>query len=246
MQVLSRAGLVRSSPVASPAGGVVNWYRLTVDGFCAVYGNQKPLPRKSLFEPIKISRQEHTLRLAEVIVHTLWAAHRARIDVDQFMRENELRIEGGSRVQYPDCFVRLTRSGRHVNVMFELDNGTKPLDSGEPHSIREKILTYEAHQDYVIAWCAKREEARRVNPRFRVVFLTRTAERAEHIVALAGQLARNRDWLLSYSAPFDDYIAEADALRAPLFIDHHGRWQGLVNTNPTSAAKKTPIRFQTA
>jgi hypothetical protein len=53
MQALSRAGLVRSAPVAGSERGVVNWYRLTTEGFRTVYGD-KPLPVKSFFEPIRL------------------------------------------------------------------------------------------------------------------------------------------------------------------------------------------------
>jgi hypothetical protein len=242
MQVLVRAGLLRFAPIAAASGGVENWYRLTMEGFRTVH-DIGPLPVKTLFEPIRVSRQEHTTRLAELIAQTVVDCHRQRTKIEEFRRENELEITGGSRVQYPDCFFRLARSGRQFNFMFELDNGTEPVDSSQPHSIREKILTYEAHQDYVLRLFASQSKG--ANPRFRVVFLTRTAERAENILALAAQLAANRDRLLCYAAPLDDYVAEADVLQRDIFLDHHGNWQRLVNLHPTSCIQRTPVRLTT-
>ena len=88
LQVLNRAGLVRSSTIATSGGGVANWYRLTTHGYRLLYGEQAALPRKTLFEPIKVSRQEHTVHLAESIVHTLVAAEFARIQTVEYRREN--------------------------------------------------------------------------------------------------------------------------------------------------------------
>lgn len=243
MQMLGQAGLARAAPVAVPTGGIANWYRLTVEGFRAVYGPQSPLPPKTFFDPIKVSRQEHTVRLAELIVHTLVVSHRHRIQIAEYRRENELKIAGGSRVLYPDSFFRFRRSGRQFNVMFELDNGTEPLDSHEPHAIREKIRTYEAHQDRVLGWWIAQRRPRQVNPRFRVVFLTRTAERAENILSLAFDLARNRDRLLCYATALDDYLSDCDVLRRDVLLDHHGQWQSLVNTHPSSRSSKAPVRL---
>jgi len=246
LQMLARARLVRSAPVAMPTGGVANWYRLTAEGFRAVYGPETPLPPKTFFERIRISRQEHTVRLAELIVHTIVASHRYRTQIAEYRRENELKIFGGSRVQYPDSFFRFRRSGRQFNVMFELDNSTEPLDSEEPHAIRQKIRTYEAHQDRVLGWWIAQGRPRQVNPRFRVAFLTRTADRTENILSLASDLARNKDRLLCYAMTLDDYLSGFDVLVRSVFLDHRGRWQSLVNTHPSSRSSKTPVRLATA
>jgi hypothetical protein len=40
-----------------------------------------------------------------------------------------------------------------------------------------------------------------------------SAELAKNIVALAGQLARNKDRLLCYAATFDDYVAASAGVR---------------------------------
>ena len=92
-------------------------------------------------------------------------------------------------------------------------------------------------------WWKGNGRPRRVNPRFRAVFLTKTAERAEHIAALAAAVARNRDRLVCYSATQDAFLSDPDALRSPIFIDHQGRWQSLVNLHPSSRTMRTPIRL---
>ena len=243
LQVLERAGLARAAPIAMPTGGLANWYRLTVEGYRAVYGTEQPLPPTAFFGPIKVSRQEHTMRLADTIIHTLVASHRHGIRIAEYRRENELEITGVGPVQYPDSFFRFHRSGREFNVMLELDNGTEPLDSHEPHSIRKKILTYEAHQDHALAWWLTQPKPRPANARFRVAFLTRSAERAENIASLAHDLAPNKDRLLCYAVTLGDYLSEPDALRSPVFLDHFGRWQALVNTHPSSTFSRTPVRL---
>ena len=243
MQAMIQAGLARSAPIAMPSGGVANWYRLTVAGYRTVGGLERALPTKTFFEPIRIPLQSHATRLAEAIVHTLVESHRSRVALKDYRRENELLINGGIRKQFPDSYFRFQRSGYQFNVMLELDNGTEPIDSLEPQSIREKILTYEAHQDATLTWWRNQGCPKSVNPRFRTVFLTKTAIRAEHIVALAGELAQNKDRLVCFATTLDDYLSEDHVLRRPIFLDHHGRWQSLMNIHPTTHSKRTPVRL---
>jgi hypothetical protein len=49
---------------------------------------------------------------------------------------------------------------------------------------------------------------------------------------------------ICYGATQDAFLAEPDALRAPIFLDHHGHWQALVNIHPTAAFTKPPVRLQ--
>jgi len=85
-----------------------------------------------------------------------------------------------------------------------------------------------------------RREAR---PYFRVVFVTTGIERARHILGLALGCARNRDRRLCYAATLDEYLAETDALRFPLFLDHLGRWQALVNLHPSARFERSAVRI---
>lgn len=116
------------------------------------------------------------------------------------------------------------------------------VDSRAEQSIREKLVRYEAYQDSLVAW-HNAQTASASWPYFRVIFLTRSVERANHILWLARECARNADRHLVYAATQNAYLTEPRALQTPLFVDHHGRWQALVNVHPTSNFQRTPVRL---
>lgn len=244
MQSLGRAALVRSWPMALSGGGAMNYYKLTPLAFRLLYGDETKLPHGRFFAAVPMARLQHTQVLAEVIVHTLVAAHRHRVTVARFHRENALTLRCGPHEVQPDCTFQFTTSGKVFNVLFEIDNSSESLDAASRQSIRQKLLAYEAYQDF--AWQSWKQAGRHgPRPYFRVVFLTKTIERAHHILTLAGHLARNKDRRLCYAATQDSYLAEEDAARSPLLLDHLGHWQALVNIHPTSPFSKPPVRLQT-
>jgi hypothetical protein len=239
---LAKASLVRRWPLSIRGGGSTNYYKLTREGFRVVHGQDIPLPHNRFFAPTPISRLQHTQILAEVIVHTLVAAHEHRIAITRFYRENSLTLKAGGFEQQPDCTIGCRSSGRRANILFEIDRSTESVDAPVQSSIRRKIGGYEAYQDYVLGvW---RQAGRRgPRPAFRVVFLTRSVERAYHILLLAREMAANKDRRLCYCATQDQYLAEADALREPLFLDHHGQWQAVFNPHPTAPFAKPSVRL---
>jgi hypothetical protein len=242
MQALARLGLVRSYSLAVTGGGLANYYKLTAEGYRIVHGADVALPHRSFFADLSPSRLMHTLELADAIVHALVAAHASRIRVTNFHRENELLLETGSHRVTPDCHVQFYSGGKLFNVLVELDRSTESLDSNTATSIRTKLLAYEAYQDYVSAlW----KQAGKRGPRssFRVAFLTATVERAYHILALARSCASNPDRRLCYAAAVESFLGEPDAVRAPIFLDHHGHWQALVNLHPSAPFTRTPVRI---
>ncbi len=243
MQNIGNAGLIRRWPLALPGGGVTNYYKLSIIGFRVLYGEDTSQPHNRYFAAIPLARLEHTQALAQVIVHTLVAAHRHRIRVAKFYRENALTLRTGNSELQPDSVFLVTTSGKTFNVFFEIDNSTESIDSSAHQSIRRKVLGYEAYQDRVLtAW--KDAGSRGPRPAFRVAFLTRTIDRAHHILTLARDLSRNPDRRLCYAATQDAYLAEADSLRDPLFLDHKGLWQALVNIHPNGAFTKPPVRLR--
>jgi len=242
LQTLAVAGLVRAWSLGQTRGGLKNYYKLTPEGYRVLLGPEATLPHKSYFGPVQPSRLEHTLRLADVIVHTQVAAQRHRIAVTKFFRENELTLKAGPHEQVPDCSFQLAADGRFYNVLFEIDQSTESVDSPAATSIKNKILGYEAYQDAV--WQQWRSGGRRgPRPYFRVAFLTRSIDRAYHILALAGRLARNADRHLCLAATQDAYLAQVDALQQPLWLNHHGRWQALVNSHPTARFTRESVRL---
>src|SRR5205807_2630203 len=104
------------------------------------------------------------------------------------------------------------------NCLFEIDNATEPLDSPREHSIRTKLLGYEAYQDWVLRGWREHDQTG-PRPYFRVVFLTRGADRANHMLWLARHCARNKERRLCYAATQDAYLAEPRAATSPVFND---------------------------
>jgi hypothetical protein len=242
LQALAEAGLVRAFSATHGVGGPVNWYKLTAEGYRTVHGAEATLPHRSRFEVIPPSRFQHTQTLAEIIVHSLVAAHRDRCTVPFFQGDGEARIDVASHAFYPDCFFQFALAGKQFNAYFEIDQSTESIDSNAEQSIRTKLLNYETYQDSLVAW-SKGQGERGPRPFFRAIFLTRSQERAYHILWLAQACTRNADRHLVYAATQDAYLTEPRALQSPLFIDHHGRWQSLVNLHPSSNFHRAPVRL---
>jgi hypothetical protein len=242
LQSLARGKLVHSYSLAVTGGGLANYYKLSSEAYRLLHGPDVALPHRSHFAALSPSRLLHSLSLADVIVQVHVAAYTGRTSLTGFHRENELVLETGSYRVSPDCHVQVSTGGRLFNVLFELDRSTEPLDSSATSSIRTKLLAYEAYQDYVLGiWkSGTRQEPR---PYFRVAFLTMTVERAHHILGLAYDCARNRDRKLCYAASCDEVLAKHDALREPMFLDHHGNWRALVDLHPSAGFVRSPVRI---
>lgn len=242
LQALCEAGIVRSWPMAQAGGGSQNYYKLTPLGFELISGTEAARPSRAFFAEVSPSLVVHTFRLAEAIVETVRACSTRRVTIERFIRENELAFTAGDRQVQPDCFFRLGTAGKSFNLAFEIDNSTASVDAHAVNSIRQKLTTYDAYQELVLAqWRAGGRQWER--PRFRVVFLTPSVERAYHILALAAEITRARHRHLVYAAAFDSYVAHADLLFAPLLLDHAGRWQALLDLHPTAAFLKSPVRL---
>lgn len=242
LQSLSDARLVRSWPAAVAGGGLRHYYRLSPEGYRMVHPDSADLPPRVTVSEIAPSRFLHAMATADVITQTLVACHAANIRVQRLLGDGRLTLEIGEYRQQPDCHFQLEYGGRWLNILFEIDNATEPLDSRREHSIRTKILGYETYQDWVLRnW--KESGATGVRPGFRVVFLTLGAERANHILWLARQLATNPDRRLVYASTQDVYQGESQAVTQPILNDHHGDWQALVNSQPSAQFLRERIRL---
>lgn len=242
LQTLAEVGLVRAFPAGMPGGGVMHYYRLTQEGYRAALPEAVDNPPRVTLNEIAPSRLRHAIATAEVIVHTLVASHERGVRVLKTTGDGRLTLSIGEHRQQPDFHVQLGFAGRYFNLVFEIDMATEPLDSHREQSIRTKILGYETYHDWVLHnWKLGGSQGPR--PSFRVVFLTTGAERANHILWLASDLARNRDRRLVYASTQDQYLSELHALTAPIFNDHHGYWQALVDPQPTSKFRREPIRL---
>jgi hypothetical protein len=244
LQALRQAGFTRHWSTATIGGGLQNYYKLTPGGFQALHGNDAPQPPRAYFGEIAPSHFAHTLRLAEVIVATMIGAHDRHITLDRFFRENELTFPVGDEQVQPDCFFRFTTGGRAFNLAFEIDQSTETVDSVLDTSLRHRLELYDAYQDQLLRdWQAGGPSGER--PRFRVVFLTPTVQRAYHILAVAGIIARVPSRRLVQAATQDEYLGTTDRLQTPIFVDHRGTWQSLIDLHPTSPSIKAPVRLAT-
>lgn len=242
LQALTAAGLVHAWSAAVSGGGLMQYYRLTPAGYRSLHPDEEHAAGKSVVSEVAPSRFQHVMTTADVIVHTLVACHEAHMRVVKYHGDGLLTLEVGEYRQQPDCHFQFEYGDRHFNVLFEVDNATEPIDSHRENSIRTKVLGYEAYQEWVLEnWKQNGNQGPR--PQFRVVFLTRGAERASHILWFAGQCARHRERRLCYAATQDEYLGEPRAVTAAIFNDHDGDWQPLVNLHPSSAVLREPIRL---
>ena len=242
MLTLTKAEFVQSFPAAVAGGGLRHYYRLTLAGFRVLHPDRDQSPGRLIVSEIPPSRFQHAITTADVIVHTLVSCHAARVQILQYHGDGQLTLEVGEYRQQPDCHFQLEHGGQVFNLLFEIDNATEPLDSHREQSIRTKILGYESYQDWVLrVW---REHGRQgPRPSFRVIFLTRGVNRANHMLWLARQCARNKDRRLIYAATQDAYLSTPDAVRDALFNDHHGYWRALCDIHPSSALLREPVRL---
>jgi hypothetical protein len=245
LQKLDSLGFVRSWSSGHAGGGLMNYYKLTPAGYTHVYGSDVESPPRAFFGEVSPSLFEHTFRLAEAIVETLRACHQRRVTIERFYRENELTFSVGNETVQPDCFFRFAAGGRHFNLAFEIDQSTESVDSVAVSSIRRKLLSYHAYQEFVLdQWRTSGKTWEK--PRLRVVFLTRTVARAHHILSLARETNPTPARRLVYSATQASFIADPDPLHAPVFLDHHGHWQSLIDLHPTSRHRREPVRITAA
>ncbi|MBW3598962.1 MAG: replication-relaxation family protein [Planctomycetes bacterium] len=234
LRKLQGAGWIRSYPLATHLPDARHYYRITRRGFRMLHPDA-PMPEETLFRAIADSRQRHTFALAEILTHTVATAAMHRIRIHQFRREDEVTLEAHGLAVSPDHFLLLETGGRMFNLFLEVDRGTEPVEAVGLNSVRAKLAAYEAYQDLALAqW----------RFRFRVAFLTTSINRVHTILGSALKLAKNPDRLVCYAATFDAYLAEDDPLRSPLFLDHHGRFQSLVNLHPTSPFPRAPVRLR--
>jgi hypothetical protein len=242
LQSFQSAALVRAWSTATSGGGLQNYYKLTPAGFGTLHGPDAARPPHAFFAEVVPSVFVHTFRLAEAVIEVYRATHARRIEIDRFSRENELTFEvGDDRIQ-PDAFFRLSAAGRNFHLAFEIDGSTESVDSPAANSIRRKLALYDAYQERVMSqWSAAGKTWER--PRLRVVFLTPSVARAYHILALAARVTQRPARRLFYAAAHAAFVGDADPLCAPIFLDHRGGWQALVDLHPSAPFRKIPIRL---
>src|SRR4051812_37250946 len=61
LQTLAAAGLIRSFPAAIGGGGTMQYYRLSPEGFRALYPDSDQIPARTLVSEVAPSRFQHAL-----------------------------------------------------------------------------------------------------------------------------------------------------------------------------------------
>jgi len=227
MQRLTSAGWVRSWRYATTSRGALAYYRLTRPGFRLIAGPEAPIPTRSLFAPVSMAMQPHTMALMDFIVHTDLAACMAGFEFSGFHRENALKLTVDDESLYPDCAFRLVGAdGRCFNFVVEIDNGTERVRTHkDDESWQRKIRLYDHYQDQ----CAER---------FRVLVVTTSCgSRLQHILNTARQLVRNPRRSLFYGTALPEYVRRAASVQTSSFLNHRGQRVALVPATPTSSTR---------
>ncbi len=123
LQQLADAGEVRSWRYATTGqGSGPLYYKLTLDAYRILHGQDATLPTKRFLQELPIGRHHHTRSLADFLVHTLVAADRLRIQITDFHPENTLRIPVSDHCLVPDAsFSLLFPNGYRFTYFVELD-----------------------------------------------------------------------------------------------------------------------------
>ncbi len=173
-----------------------------------------------------------TRNVADFIVATTVAAHRSNLTISDFHAENTLRLSLAEEQAKPDCaFALLSADGRRFNHVVELDNGTEPVYSEKQRdSLARKVRFYDQYQD-------------QVSHRFRVLTLfAEPSARMFHFLQMVRTLVRNKQRRLFYAATLPAYLAADDAIRRPIFLDHHRQFSALVPEPGTVASSFTILK----
>ncbi len=222
LQCLVAVGRVRRWPYATAGQGALSYYTLTPLGYRLLHGCDTLPSGRGIFGPVGVARQAHTQALAEVIIHLVAAAERSGIPIENFRRENALRLRVGAENLYPDGAFELLR-GQDARFTFylEIDNRSETVSVGSSFdSWGRKIQFYEKLQDAQ-------------SDRFRVLAITTGGpQRLRHMLESAGDLARNPRRSLVYGIGYAAFLSVADPLASPCFRNHLDQSVALVPPAP--------------
>ena len=246
LQNYGQARWIRAWRYATSDQGALNYYKLTRDGYRLLHPHgERQQPSMSYFSEVPISRQNHTRTVADVVVHAIVAGHEHGIRLVSSHAENQLALKLGEEVLKPDFQMTLEApTGEQFRFLFEIDNCTEPLLATDPHreSIRRKIMFYERYQEHWLAlW--KQGGAAGLAPRFRVLFFSGTPARVREILAVAASCATWNNRRLCYATTVQEFLAETDAIRSCVFLDHIGHWGSLVSVHPGARPLRQRVRL---
>jgi Replication-relaxation len=213
LQRLCAAGRVRRWRYATAGQGALSYFTLSPLGYRLLQGQDAIAPPRGLVGPVGVARQAHTMALAEAIVHLAVGAHATGVALQEFRRENAVRLTLGEESLYPDsAFALSTGPASRYPFFLETDNRTETVWPGSSLGIwGRKVQFYERYQD------AHKE-------RFRVLAITTGGRnRMEHMLSCAAVLARNPRRSLVYGIALAELLKEDEPLRGACCRNHYGK-----------------------
>ncbi|KAA1258613.1 hypothetical protein LF1_11350 [Rubripirellula obstinata] len=215
---LKDAGFTQSFSYSLVSDGrAPKYWKLTRSGYRLIYGADAILPGRRYFSEVSVGHHVHTHAIASLVAHLASSAKRHGIEMDQYARENSVKLQAGQSHVFPDGAFRLRhrrQSDRPYSFVLELDNGSERVRSNKDiESIERKIRTYDLHQSRY-----KREDP----ARYLVLFITtRSEQRLHRVLRECSRLIQNSDRTLFLGATLDR-ILQADPFAEPLLTSNNG------------------------
>ena len=229
-----KAGWVQSFPYAIAMDGrPPKYWKLTQEGYRIAFPERR-LPRRRYFEAMGIANHEHTRKLANVLVHILERAEAEDVVIENYRRENEWRVEGGSGSVYPDATFRSGGAGESKLFCLELDNGSERVETAKDvESIERKIRVYDLHQKDMEAFDPNRPL---------ILFITTGGERrVQHILDTAGAVVSNPSRSLVFGTTVEAFLGSGQPLTDLIFLDHRLQQQSLLRLQPVQEKKSAEV-----
>jgi hypothetical protein len=202
-------------------GAAPLYWKLTLRGYRTLHESELAVPpTKRYLEEIGDGRHRHQQCLTAYIVKTHVAAQRRGLRIIDSFPENTFRIETPLGPLLPDRrFTIALPSGDKLVNCVEVDNSTETISSSSGRESIEKKM-----RKYVLDMGAR-------DYNYRVQFIvTRSAERRDHILALAKRLRPPIDFSPFYIVLLNEYLAAADPLLEPLFTSPKNMRVGLLRS----------------
>ncbi len=214
LRQLKKARLVNCWPYAiATTGRSPLYFKLTRDGFRFLYGEDHSLPRRRHFEAINPGHHHHTLALSKLLVHLCTNAAKHGHVVEQYARENSVKLRAEPFTIYPDgAFVLRRSDGKSFPFCIELDNGTERVRSKQDvESIERKLRAYDAHQSQFATFDADRYLV--------LLVTTRSKQRLDNMLNLASSIMQQPQRTVFMGANLDDLLT-VDPFETAAFVDH--------------------------
>jgi hypothetical protein len=228
MQQHSQAGWVHTFTYATATAGVLNYYKLSAEGYRILHGPAVLLPKRAAFNEVSLGLQRHTRHLADVIVQTNLHAGRMGLRIFDQRGENQFPLALGDRIQKADYSFRLqTRDGTYT-FYDEIDESTEPITSTKQRESLEGKIRF--HEDYQNA----------TGERYRVrVFFARPSPRIAQFLNLARKHAMQQRSIF-YAVLLEDYLKHGSPLTSPIFINRFSHLQSLVPASASHYQSRLP------